>query len=507
MRRTFLALALVAFGFALPATSQTPSDLRPRIHFSPQKNWTNDPNGLVYFDGEYHLFYQYAPESMTPAHMSWGHAVSTDLLHWQELGVAIPAKGDEAIFTGSVVVDEHNTSGLCQNGKACLVAIYTGNYGSGKTQHEVQEIAVSQDRGRTFTPYSGNPILDLHMSDYRDPGVLWNDETKLWTMVVALPNMHQVYFYTSPDLKAWTKVSSFGPTAAIGGQWECPNLLKISDASGLSMWALKVGINPGGLQGGSGEQYFLGSFDGKQFTQSSEPGSHGWSDYGKDSYCALAYNNMPTGRKPTLLGWMDNWQYADRQPTFPWRGQMTVPRSLTLLRDKAGIAMAQEPAVAPLRIGKATPVRLSSSNTSTLLTRTPTELDLKFDPADAKVFGVRLYSDQAHWTEVGFDLNRQTMWMDRTHSGIQITSDFPTRTEAPISLNRPYDVRLVLDRISVEAFAQSGTVAMTNLVFPLSPMLTVRAFADNKNTRVTGEGWHLQSTLAEERVATASRQP
>lgn len=502
MRRTFLVLVFAALGFAATASSQTTGDLRPRVHFSPQKNWTNDPNGLVYFDGEYHLFYQYAPESMTSAHMSWGHAVSTDLLHWQELGVAIPAKGDEAIFTGSVVVDEHNTSGLCEGGKACLVAVYTGNYGSGKTQHEVQEIAVSQDRGRTFTPYSGNPILDLHMSDYRDPGVIWNDETKLWTMVVALPNMHQVYFYTSPDLKAWTKISSFGPTAAIGGQWECPNLLKISDNTGSSMWALKVGINPGGLQGGSGEQYFLGNFDGKQFTQSTEPGSHGWSDYGKDSYCALAFNHMPAGKQPTLLGWMDNWQYADRQPTFPWRGQMTVPRSLTLLRDTAGIAMAEEPAVAPLRMGKATPVRLTAG-TGAVLSRTPTELDLKFAPADAKVFGVRLYSDQTHFTEVGFDLNRKVMWMDRTRAGMQITSDFPTKTEAPISLDRTFDLKLVLDRISVEAFVQSGTVAMTNLVFPLTETLTIKAFADTKATAVTGNAWHLHSTLA----ATASRQP
>ncbi|WP_052200815.1 glycoside hydrolase family 32 protein [Terriglobus sp. TAA 43] len=501
MYRPLRALALLIAVMPLHSLAQqqpaSESDLRPRVHFSPEQNWTNDPNGLVYFDGEYHLFYQYAPESMTPAHMSWGHAVSTDLLHWQELGVAIPARGEEAIFTGSVVVDEHNTSGLCKDGKACLVAIYTGNYGSGKTQQEVQEIAVSQDRGRTFTPYNGNPVLDLHMSDYRDPGVLWDEESKRWTMVVALPNMHQVYFYTSPDLKTWTKVSSFGPTGAVGGQWECPNLVKVSDASGTSLWALKIGINPGGLQGGSGEQYFLGSFDGKQFTQSTESGSHGWSDYGKDSYCALSYNNRPAGHKPALIGWMDNWQYADRQPSFPWRGQMTVPRTLTLLRDKAGIALAEEPVVSPLRTGKAISISLSADDKGTLLGQAPMELNLKFIPTDAKIFGVRLYSDDSHWTELGFDLSRQRMWMDRTHSGMQITSSFPTKTEAPISLERPLDLRLVLDRISVESFAQNGSIAMTNLVFPLTSAATLKPFTeDGKGIRITGEAWHLQSTLA-----------
>jgi len=211
----------------------------------------------------------------------------------------------------------------------------------------------------------------------------------------------------------------------------------------------------------------------------------------------LSYNNLPVGHKPALIGWMDNWQYADRQPSFPWRGQMTVPRALTLLRDKAGIALAEEPVVAPLRTGKAIAISLSADDKGTLLGQAPMEVNLKFIPTDAKVFGIRLYSDASHWTELGFDLSRQRMWMDRAHSGMQITSSFPTKTEAPIVLERPLDLRLVLDRISVESFAQSGSIAMTNLVFPLTSAVTLKSFAeDGKGIRITGEAWHLQSTLA-----------
>lgn len=507
MTKLSLTAALLTLAAAqTPAqTSGTPklpgATLRPRIHYSPQRHWMNDPNGPIFFDGEYHLFYQYDPYAEVPGHISWGHAVSNDLLHWHELGVAIPEGNGEQIFTGSVVVDERNTSGLCEGGKPCMVAIYTANSGAGPTQLETQDLAVSQDRGRTWTKYSGNPVLDRHMANFRDPNVTWNDQTGSWLMTVALPEEHQVLFYTSPDLKHWTELTRFGPADGFkDGQWECPSLLRVPSADGReSMWALKVGINPGALQGGSGEQYFLGSFDGKQFTESTEPGAHRWTDYGKDSYCAIPYNHLPHGAKPTLIAWMDDWQYASQLPTSPWRGQMTLPRELTLVHDAAGLTLAEQPVVAPLRKDRGESVSMQASEhreRGGVSTASPVELELRFDPKSAQSFGVRLYSDAQHWTEIGFDTAGQHVYVDRTHAGPPIAKDFPARTDAPLAATRPLDLHLILDRISLEAFAQDGTLSLTNLLFPKNTSVQVRPFARGHSAEVaiTGRLWRLQPT-------------
>jgi len=473
---------------------------RPQVHFSPRQHWTNDPNGLVYFQGEYHLFFQYNPFGDQWGHMSWGHAVSPDLLHWQELPVAIPESNDEMIFTGSVVVDEKNTSGLCRHGEACLVAVYTGNRGQGASQREVQDIAASQDRGRTWQPYSRNPVLDLQMSDFRDPGVTWNESDQSWLMAVAFPNEHRVAFYTSPDLKNWTRRSTFGPAGATGGQWECPDLLRIPGGNGgKDYWVLKVGLNPGALQGGSGEQYFFGTFDGTQFTPSTEPGAHGWTDYGKDSYCAISFNHLPPREKPTLLGWMSNWQYASKLPTAPWRGQMTLARRVTAIHDATGLALSQEPVVAPLRIlpPKIISKSLGGRKTTSelLLTKSPAELRLTFQPADSQQFGLCIYSDADHWTEIGYDRSKLRFYVDRIHSGLSVTPEFPARTEAPLAMGRPWDLDLILDRSSISAFTQNGTIVMTNLIFPMSPLARVVLFRQGGSMRLTASGyaWKLRS--------------
>ncbi len=234
---------------------------RPQVHFSPRHNWTNDPNGLVYFEGEYHLFFQYNPFGDQWGHMSWGHAVSRDLLHWHELPVAIAENQDGMIFTGSVVVDRNNSGGFCAAGKACLVAIYTVHAQTANGIRQTQNIAYSRDRGRTWTRYAKNPVLDLQLTDFRDPSVSWNDEARRWIMAVSLPKEHKIRFYSSTDLKAWTLLSDFGPAGDVAGDWECPDLLRIPSGTGSGkppIWALKVGLNPGAPQGGSGEQYFLG---------------------------------------------------------------------------------------------------------------------------------------------------------------------------------------------------------------------------------------------------------
>ena len=224
------------------------------------------------------------------------------------------------VFTGSVVVDK-NTSGLCGTKPECMVAVYTGHRSTPGRVRQTQNLASSVDLGRSWTRYGGNPVIDLEMPDFRDPSVFWDEQQNRWVMAVALPKEHKVRFYSSQNLKQWSQLSDFGPTGDVDGDWECPDLLHIPDENGTDgMWMLKVGLNPGAPQGGSGEQYFLGNFDGKQFTRSNKPGSNGWTNYGKDDYCAISFNHLPTGAKPVLLGWMNNWQYASKLPTSPcWR--------------------------------------------------------------------------------------------------------------------------------------------------------------------------------------------
>jgi sucrose-6-phosphate hydrolase SacC (GH32 family) len=324
-------------------------------------------------------------------------------------------------------------------------------------------------------------------------------------MAVSLPKERKVRFYSSPNLKEWTQMSEFGPAGDVAGDWECPDLLRIpaADGKGDGMWALKVGLNPGAPQGGSGEQYFLGSFDGKSFTVSSDPGAHGWTNYGKDDYCAISFNGLPKSAKPLLIGWMSNWQYAAKLPTSPWRGQMSLPRRLSVLKDKAGLALKQDPVIAPLRepgkpiAGTAGP----DSQSQTIATEgAPFELDLQFGMAEEPVFGVRLYSDDEHWTEIGFDREKSQFYIDRTKSGAAIGPGFLTRTTAPLIAGRPFDLRLVVDRSSVEAYAQSGTIAMTDLIFPPSENSRVQVFsATRKPLAVNGEIWKLRSIWSQSR--------
>ena len=503
-----MRVLLIALLLTLPAPAQSyDQPFRPQVHFSPQRNWTNDPNGLVYFNGEYHLFFQYNPFGDQWGHMSWGHAVSTDLLHWHELPVAIPekteARGTEMVFTGSVVIDQHNTSGFCLANKPCMVAVDTGHHTpGGQTKAPTQQnqnLAYSNDNGRTWTRYTGNPVLDLHLSDFRDPGVFRDETGNRWLMAVALPLEHKVRFYASPDLKQWTQLSEFGPAGDIAGDWECPNLLRVpaDNGSGPAMWALKVGLNPGAPQGGSGEQYFLGSFDGERFTASLQPGARGWTNYGKDDYCAISFNHLPPGplheaQRPVLLGWMSNWRYAAELPTSPWRGQMSLPRRLSYISDAAGLALKQEPVIAPLR-GKHTTIA-SSAASRELTFDAPFELNLTFDNAAEATVGLRLYTDEQHYTEIAFDRTKHEFSIDRTRSGAAIAPDFPAKTTATLHKERPYDLHLIVDRSSVEAYAQNGTIAMTNLIFPASTHNRLTFFSST-NSKVTlkGDAWTLRS--------------
>ncbi|HTY84420.1 MAG TPA: glycoside hydrolase family 32 protein [Silvibacterium sp.] len=479
-------------GGMLVAQTNYQEPYRPQVHFSPRQHWTNDPNGLVYFHGEYHLFFQFNPEGDEWGHMSWGHAVSKDLLHWRELPVAIPEQGDEMVFTGSVVVDRNNTSGFCGQGKECLVAIYTGHRHSPGQTRQTQNLAYSLDDGRTWIRYAQNPVLDLHLPDFRDPSVSWDEKEGHWRMAVSLPSQHKVRFYASPDLKHWTELSDFGPAGAVGGAWECPDLLQIPGESGTpSMWVLKVGLNPGSPQGGSGEQYFLGQFDGKRFVPSESPGSHGWTNYGKDDYCAISFNGIPPTEKPVLMGWMNNWQYAAQLPTSPWRGQMSLPRRLSLVHDQDGLSIRQDPVIDALHGEHAAIQRKPHGEIA--VQEAPFEIDLRFEEPLEQAFGIRLYTDQEHWTEIGFDRSRREFYMDRTMSGKDVSRDFPGKTVGPLAEGRPFDLRVIVDWSSVEAYAQGDTIAMTNLIFPSSKKSRIVLFASGKSVAVSGDVWSLRS--------------
>jgi sucrose-6-phosphate hydrolase SacC (GH32 family) len=524
MRRIASILFACACALGQPPGYNQP--YRPQFHFSPREHWTNDPNGLVYFDGEYHLFYQYNPFGDVWGHMSWGHAVSRDLMHWVELAVALPEENGVMIFTGSTVVDTRNTSGFCAAGKPCMVAVYTGHTPPTPAQPsqpahpalQTQNLAYSNDHGRTWTKYSGNPVLNLNLPDFRDPHVFWAEQAGRWVMAVALPNDHKVLFYGSPDLKAWERLSEFGPAGATGGQWECPTLTEVPVADGprqtsqqtsarqtsprqtnQTSWVLKVGLNPGGLQGGSGEQYFVGSFDGARFTNDNPSSTTLWTDYGKDCYCALTFNAMPPGQLPVMLGWMSNWQYAAKAPTEPWRGQMTVPRRLQLRRLPEGLRLLQQPieAIQRLRGGHFAWRGQNAAELNLALKAkahwSSFELRSTVLPGAAGEVAWKLLAGNGKYTTVRYANGE--LFVDRTQSGVtDFSQDFPARTAAPLAIgNEPLELTILVDRSAVEVFAQGGKVAMTNLVYPPAGAQGVElSGAGVKAGRISVDVWELK---------------
>ena len=306
---------------------------RPQFHFTPPINWMNDPNGLVYFDGEYHLFYQHNPHGNAWGHMSWGHAVSEDMLHWRHLPIALHEEYGVMVFSGCAVIDWKNTSGFGRDGKPPMVAIYTG-HGLGK---QTQDLAYSNDRGRTWTKYEGNPVIDLNEADFRDPKVFWHEPTSKWVMVVSMATAKYVQFYGSKDLKTWEHLSNFGPAGVRDKpNWECPDLfeLPIEGEPGKTRWVLEVDMGNGSIAGGSGGEYFVGTFDGVTFQCDHDIGKSQWVDFGRDFYAPVSWSDIPEsdGRR-IWLSWMNNWE-TNLVPTSPWRSAMSIPRTLSLRRTR-----------------------------------------------------------------------------------------------------------------------------------------------------------------------------
>lgn len=474
---------------------------RPQFHFTPPKNWMNDPNGMVYYDGEYHLFYQYNPEGDKWGHMSWGHAISKDLLHWEHLPVALGEENNVMIFSGSVVVDWKNTSGFGKDDKPPLVALYTGHH-TGKP-HQEQHLAYSTDRGRTWTKFTGNPVLDIGEKDFRDPKVIWHAPSGRWVMAVALPVTRQVQFYGSPDLKAWTHLSDFGPAGSVEGIWECPDLFPM-EVEGKTRWVLIVNVGSGAPAGGSGCQYFVGDFDGRTFAldpsyPKKEPGQKFepalWLDYGPDFYAAVTWSDVPVrdGRR-IALGWMSNWQYANDVPTTPWRSAMTVPRELSLINTRAGLRLAS----APLRELSTVrgPVQQFKGGTAAEATvwakkagvqSGPLDLTVTFAPAARGNAGMKLFVGEKEETVVSVDRDKKLVVIERTRSGsVNFSPKFSGFATAPLAdPTGPVTLRILLDECSVEVFVDGGAEVLTSLVFPSKASRAVELFGSNDGPTVS----------------------
>ncbi len=377
-------------------------EYRPRFHFTPAKNWMNDPNGLVWHKGEYHLFFQHNPQGTQWGHMSWGHAVSKDLLTWEELPVAIAEDQDGAIFSGSAVSDGDD-----------IVAIYTRHTETNQSQC----IARSTDNGRTFVKYENNPVLDENKKDFRDPKVFkYKDH---WIMCVAKPHEHQIAFYSSTNLIDWKHLSDFGPAAAQDGVWECPDLFPLL-INKKEVWVLIVSLNPGGLYG-SGTQYFIGDFDGTTFVPRYPTDKPRWLDYGKDNYAGVTFSNEPTGKR-ILIGWLANWNDVKNHPVTSWTNQMTIPRELGLMNYKREIVLTQKPMCDAF-------------------------YELKVKVPETGVIGLKGF------VKVGFNADKKVVFVNDFQASYVPTAD-------------DLHLKVVVDRSSVELFTGDGVRSISLAVFP-----------------------------------------
>ncbi len=457
------------------------SHFRPLYHFSPQANWVNDPNGLVYYRGEYHLFYQYHPDSSIWGPMHWGHAVSKDLMNWQELPVALYPDEHGTIFSGSAVIDWKNTTGF---GEETMVAIFTHD----QKDRQVQSLAYSTDCGRTWTKYAGNPVLlpPDGLRDFRDPKVFWYAENGQahWVMVLAAHNA--IRFFTSPDLIHWTLASIFGEThGAHTGVWETPDLFKLPVVdSSECRWVLTAGIGHGGPGGNSGMQYFVGQFDGVAFTSENPEETILWADFGADYYAAQSWSDEPTGRR-LMIGWQNNWQYARVIPTTTWRGVFSLPREVLLKKTREGIRLFQQPAAEVLsQRGECCSFHdvfvIPGTNLLGHLHGDTFEINAVFQTnSQAECFGFRLRVGDGEQTTVGYNLTNQEVFVDRLNSGqTNFEKGFARIHSARLE---PIDgiirLQIFLDRSCIEVFGNDGEVTIADTIFPDAQSQEIELFA------------------------------
>jgi len=440
---------------------------RPTYHFSPLYGWMNDPNGMVYKDGEYHLFYQHNPYGSKWGNMHWGHAISKDLINWEHRPDAITPDALGTIFSGSAVVDTDNTAGF---GAGAIVAIYTQN-----SDRQVQSIAYSTDNGRSFTKYENNPVLTSDARDFRDPKVFWHKETQRWIMLLAVGQEMQIF--SSSNLKDWAFESSFGEgQGAHGGVWECPDLFELPvDGTNEKKWVLLCNLNPGGPFGGSATQYFVGTFNGKEFVNES-PSQTKWMDWGKDHYAAVTWSDAPDNRR-IAIAWMSNWQYANDVPTSQYRSPNSVPRDLSLFTvdGETYLQSAPSPELLKLRdISKKRSFKVNGTRTIKDMiagNEGAYEIELTIENQYADVIGFRLYNDKGEEVDMQYDMKEKKFSMDRRKSGdVGFNENFPMLTWTAIESGKDeLKLRLFVDKSSVEAFVDGGRFVMTNQVFPSEP--------------------------------------
>lgn len=445
---------------------------RPVYHHTPVYGWMNDPNGMFYKDGVYHLYFQYNPYGSMWGNMTWGHSTSTDLTHWTYEGTAIVPDAWGAIFSGSCVVDKDNTAGF---GKGAVVAFYTSAKSTPWGDIQSQSMAYSLDNGKTFIKYEHNPILTSTERDFRDPKVFWYAPGKHWVMMLAVGQEMQIY--SSGNLKEWKKESSFGAMqGAHGGVWECPDLVEVAvEGSKEKKWVLICNLNPGGPFGGSAAQYFVGSFDGKKFVNES-PTQTKWLDWGKDNYATVTWSNAPAGRC-IALGWMSNWQYANNVPTTQYRSANTLARDLTLYRAGGELYLKSKPSP-EIKKARAEEKKISTFEVkgnyevASLLAdnKGAYEIEMTIENKGTSKIDFSLMNEKGEKVAMYYDVVRKQFVMDRSASGIVgFSRDFPAVTVAPVRNTDQIHLRLFIDRSSVEAFGEDGGYVMTNLVFPAEP--------------------------------------
>jgi fructan beta-fructosidase len=471
---------------------------RPQYHFTAPKGWINDPNGTIYYNGEYHLFYQHNPFDNVWGHMSWGHATSKDLLHWQHLPLAIPefthpdGKTSTAIFSGSSVVDKGNQSGLCPAGtKDCMAAVYTGNVSEGDKQTaQYQNLAYSADKGRTWTQYAKNPVLDLKTKEFRDPNVFWYAPQNKWVMSVIRPLDHQAAFYESKNLKDWKLLSLFGPHGDTTRVWECPAMMPvpIENEPGKSKWVLFVSAGHP-AKNYLGMQYFVGNFDGTRFTLDKDnpkpiaPAVSNVVDWGKDYYAAIPFNDRPAQQtKPIMIGWLNDWEYANKLPSTPFKGAMSVPRQISLRRTSAGLELVQQPvSLQALRGKPMTRTNLTVNGTLPLdFTGESYELEAEMKIGSAKKIGIQLLKSESEVSVLTYDVATKKLSFDRTKSGnVGFSDRFPSVESMVVEPQKGLlKLHILVDKSIVEIFANDGQRVLTDVVFPTKHEGKIALFAE-----------------------------
>lgn len=478
---------------------QVDEDFRPDFHFTPNSGWMNDPNGMFYLDGTYHLFFQHNPDDNVWGPMHWGHATSTDLITWEEQPIALEPDEHGTIFSGSAVVDHENTSGLGDGETPPVIAIFTYHDAEGEREGEddfqTQGIAYSLDAGETWTKYEDNPVLDNPgIRDFRDPKVTWFAEENKWVMSLAVQD--RISFYSSPNLLNWEYESDFGQDlGGHGGVWECPDLFKMEvDNSGEEKWVLLVSINPGGPNGGSATQYFVGDFDGTTFIPDESIANLGedhdyWIDFGKDNYAGVTWSNIPEedGRH-LFIGWMSNWQYANEVPTETWRSAMTVPRDLNLTKQDETYRIISTPVqeIEEYRSEEISKNSIQVEDSTSLATSTDIDLSeaeilFEISQLQDQEYTFSLSNDKGDVLKFGYDHSKKEFFIDRSNSGlVDFNDNFGDKISTAPRLSEAENLKVhaIIDNMSIELFFDDGRTVMTEIFFPNAPFKNFSARSD-----------------------------